>query len=183
MNKRIAVALTVLLSTAALGAGTNSVPTVGRAPPAIAVMASAAAEVGAGPLTPEEQRQLLQEVRSLRERVTALEGRPAVVQAAPPPPAAAPAPRSAFAAENNLELYGFLQLDAIQDFNRVNPKWDATLRPSRIPTTKGQFGDNGQSIFSVRQSRLGAKATGELAGKPYEAKFEFDLFGVGSDEG
>ena len=57
--------------------------------------------------------------------------------------------------DHNLELYGFVQLDAIQDFKRVNPDWDATLRPSRIPTEKGQFGGDGQSIFSVRQSRLG----------------------------
>ena len=62
--------------------------------------------------------------------------------------------------DHNLELYGFVQLDAIQDFKRVNPDWDATLRPSRIPTEEGQFGGDGQSIFSVRQSRLGAKATG-----------------------
>jgi hypothetical protein len=38
--------------------------------------------------------------------------------------------------DHNLELYGFAQLDAIQDFNRVNPDWDATLRPSRIPTQR-----------------------------------------------
>ena len=38
------------------------------------------------------------------------------------------------AKDHNLELYGFVQLDAIQDFKRVNPDWDATLRPSRIPT-------------------------------------------------
>jgi hypothetical protein len=87
------------------------------------------------------------------------------------------------ARDHNLELYGFIQLDAIQDFKRVNPDWDATLRPSRIPTQQGQFGGDGQSIFSVRQSRLGAKATGVLAGKPYEAKFEFDLFGTGVDAG
>jgi len=85
--------------------------------------------------------------------------------------------------DHNLELYGFVQLDAIQDFKRVNPDWDATLRPSRIPTTNGQFGSDGQSVFSVRQSRLGAKATGMLAGKPYEVKFEFDLYGTGVDAG
>ncbi len=104
--------------------------------------------------------------------------------AAPVQPAVTPPLRTSnFSAENNLELYGFLQLDAIQDFKRVNPNWDATLRPSRIPTIDGEFGGNGQSIFSVRQSRLGVKATGTLHGKPYEAKFEFDLFGVGKDEG
>ena len=126
-------------------------------------------------MTPQERDQLLQEIRALRERVTALETRSPPIQHTP---AAASRPR-----DHNLELYGFAQLDAIQDFKRVNPDWDATLRPSRIPTEKGQFGGNGQSIFSVRQSRLGAKATGILADKPYEAKFEFDLYGTGVDAG
>jgi len=122
---------------------------------------------------------MLREIQELKSRITTLEANQKV---APPPiqysPAAASRPK-----DHNLELYGFAQLDAIQDFKRVNPDWDATLRPSRIPTEKGEFGGNGQSIFSVRQSRLGAKATGILAGKPYEAKFEFDLFGTGVDAG
>jgi hypothetical protein len=175
-----------LVSTQALAA--QSKAATKKSAVTILTVASAAAadqqpaQPGTGPLTPEEQRQLLEEVRSLRERVSVLENR-ATAPPAAAPPATATAVGPKFSDTNNLELYGFLQLDAIQDFKRVNPNWDATLRPSRIPTTKGQFGDNGQSIFSVRQSRLGAKATGELAGKPYEAKFEFDLFGVGSDEG
>lgn len=85
--------------------------------------------------------------------------------------------------DHHLELYGFAQVDAIQDFRRVDPDWDATLRPSKIPTTDGQFGSNGQTVFSVRQSRLGAKANGKLADKDYEAKFEFDMYGVGGDAG
>ena len=40
---------------------------------------------------------------------------------------------------HSLELYGFAQFDAIQDFDRVNPDWEATLRPSRIPTVEGQY--------------------------------------------
>src|SRR4051812_21264941 len=84
---------------------------------------------------------------------------------------------------HSLELYGFAQFDAIQDFDRVNPDWEAALRPSRIPTVKGQYGSDGQSILSIRQSRLGAKASGELAGHSYEAKVEFDFFGVGADAG
>ena len=134
----------------------------------------------ARPLTDEERAQALQELQDLRARMTALENRLGV---SPPPPVqytpAAPRPPK----DHNLELYGFVQLDAIQDFKRVNPNWDATLRPSRIPTEEGQFGGDGQSIFSVRQSRLGAKATGNLWGKPYEAKFEFDLYGTGVDAG
>lgn len=84
---------------------------------------------------------------------------------------------------HHLEIYGFAQFDAIQDFNRVNPDWAATLRPSRIPTVEGQFGSDGQSIFSVRQSRLGVRGDGELAGRDYEVRFEFDLYGVGGDAG
>ncbi|MFL6858911.1 MAG: DcaP family trimeric outer membrane transporter [Allosphingosinicella sp.] len=127
-----------------------------------------------------------QELKELRARVDALEaelrGRreqeQAQAAAAPPPAARPPNPGN-----HSLELYGFAQVDAIQDFKRVNPDWDATLRPSRIPTTEGEFGSDGQSVFSARQSRLGAKASGEIGGKPYEAKVEFDLYGVGVDAG
>jgi len=40
----------------------------------------------------------------------------------------------------SFEVYGFAQADYVQDFNRVNPAWDDTLRPSKIPTIKGLFG-------------------------------------------
>ena len=85
--------------------------------------------------------------------------------------------------EHNLAVYGFAQIDAIQDFGRVHPDWDATLRPSRIPTVDGKYGSDGQFVASVRQSRFGVKADGMIAGKPYEAKFEFDLYGTGVDQG
>ena len=84
---------------------------------------------------------------------------------------------------HTFELYGFIQMDAIQDFDRVDPNWDATLRPSRIPTEEGIFGDDGQNLISVRQSRAGIRGTGELANRPYEFRLEADLFGTGVDEG
>jgi hypothetical protein len=139
---------------------------------------TAAAQTAPAPGSAEERDMLLQEIRGLRDRVTALENRASQVQYSPEMPQ-----RHKLAGDNNFELYGFVQLDAIQDFKRVHPDWDATLRPSRIPTTEGEFGSDGQTLFSVRQSRLGAKANGMLAGKPYEAKFEFDLFGTGVDAG
>jgi hypothetical protein len=85
--------------------------------------------------------------------------------------------------EPKFEVYGFAQADFIQDFNRVAPEWDATLRPSKIPTTDGAYGDDGQSIFSVRQSRFGVKANQEIGGQTLRVKFEFDLYGVGDDAG
>jgi len=133
------------------------------------------------PLTDAERAQAVQELQELRARISRLETALGVPAEAPAVQYTPPAEKRM--KDHNLELYGFVQLDAIQDFKRVNPDWDATLRPSRIPTQEGEFGGDGQSIFSVRQSRLGAKATGEIAGKPYEAKFEFDLYGTGVDAG
>jgi hypothetical protein len=85
--------------------------------------------------------------------------------------------------DRSFEIYGFAQADFIQDFNRVHPDWDATLRPSRIPTIDGLYGSDGQSIISARQSRFGVKATQNIAGKPLFVKFEFDLYGTGDDAG
>lgn len=81
------------------------------------------------------------------------------------------------------EVYGFAQVDYIQDFKRVNPAWDTTLRPSKIPTQEGQFGSDGQAIVSVMQSKLGVQSNLPVQGKNLYTKFEFDFFGVGVDEG
>ncbi|WP_041524061.1 DcaP family trimeric outer membrane transporter [Gilvimarinus agarilyticus] len=83
----------------------------------------------------------------------------------------------------NFVVYGFAQLDMIQDFERVNPNWEATLRPSRIPTQDGQYGSDGQTIASVRQSRLGVEANLPVGEDTIHTVFEFDLYGVGADEG
>lgn len=99
--------------------------------------------------------------------------------------ALAGAQATAWAADGarSFEIYGFAQLDYIQDFGRVNPQWEDTLRPSRIPTDDEQFGDDGQATFSVKQSRFGVKATLPTANGDINTKFEIDMFGVGSDAG
>lgn len=86
------------------------------------------------------------------------------------------------AAQPRVELYGFIQLDYIQDFQRVDPAWEATLVPSRIPTTPNQYGSDGQAIFSVRQTRFGASAA-LPADDDARGVLEFDFFGVGADAG
>ena len=150
---------------------------------AVGVSGSATAQEGASAAIadPQQRAQAIQDIQEMKARIARMESALGLPSEAPPTQFVPPLPRGP--KDHNLELYGFVQLDAIQDFNRVNPDWDATLRPSRIPTTKGEFGSDGQSIFSIRQSRLGAKATGTIAGKPYEAKFEFDLYGTGVDAG
>jgi len=82
-----------------------------------------------------------------------------------------------------MEIYGFIMADAIYDFKQVNPDWYDVLRPTKLPAYPDEFGADGNTWFSVRQSRFGVKAW-IPAGK-YEIKtiFEFDLFGVGADAG
>ncbi len=63
-----------------------------------------------------------------------------------------------------------------------DPAWDATLVPSRIPTTPNQYGSNGQAVLSVRQSRFGLIAA-LPADQDARGVIEFDFFGVGADAG
>jgi hypothetical protein len=85
----------------------------------------------------------------------------------------------------NFEIYGFAMADWIQDSKRVDPNWMDAFRPSKIAAPEGEFGTNGQSDLSVKQSRFGVKGTmptGEST-PPLTFKFEFDMFGVGADAG
>ena len=54
--------------------------------------------------------------------------------------------------DKSFEIYGFAQLDYIQDFGRVDPDWESTLRPTRIPTSGEPFGSDGQAILSIKQA-------------------------------
>ena len=84
----------------------------------------------------------------------------------------------------SMELYGTAQADYIQDFNRVDPNWASTLRPSKIAVPEGVYGSNGQAIISVKQSRFGVKGTSQVeGGEQISYKFDFDLYGVGSNAG
>jgi hypothetical protein len=88
-------------------------------------------------------------------------------------------------AKPSITLYGAAQFDYIYDVHRVDPLWEEAMRPSKIPTTEGVFGSNGQSIFSVKQSRFGVKGDVPV-GRNYSDinfKFEFDMYGVGADAG
>jgi hypothetical protein len=85
--------------------------------------------------------------------------------------------------DGKLTIYGYAQADLIQDFKRVDPDWNATLRPSKIPTVDGLYGEDGETIFSVRQTRIGVLSQVPLDWGDFSAKVEFDFFGVGSDAG
>src|SRR3954469_6638090 len=83
----------------------------------------------------------------------------------------------------HLEVYGFGQADMIYEFRQSRPDWFDVNRPSRLPSFDGEFGRDGRTWLSARQSRLGVKGT---KGTPYgemKTQFDFDLFGVGVDAG
>jgi hypothetical protein len=88
-------------------------------------------------------------------------------------------------ATRSFEIYGFAQLDYIQDSKRVDPDWMDAFRPSKIATPEGEFGSNGQASVSVKQSRFGVKGTVPTSdhAPPINFKFEFDMFGTGVDAG
>jgi len=83
----------------------------------------------------------------------------------------------------NIEVTATLQGDYVQDFKRVDGNWDDTLRPSKIPTIDGEFGEDGQAIIGARQSGFGITANTSADGKELKGVLSFDLFGQGSNEG
>jgi DcaP outer membrane protein len=85
-----------------------------------------------------------------------------------------------------IDVYGFAMLDAIYDFNRVDPNWKSSLRPSKIPVNcPGDAGclNDGETILSVKQSRLGFKGYFPTEYGVMKTIFEFELYGTGVDEG
>ncbi|MDG2155122.1 MAG: hypothetical protein P8M26_04180, partial [Gammaproteobacteria bacterium] len=61
------------------------------------------------------------------------------------------------AGDKTFEIYGYAELDYIQDSGLVDPDWVDTLRPSKIIIDRSEYGSESQSVFSVKQTLLGAK--------------------------
>jgi hypothetical protein len=85
--------------------------------------------------------------------------------------------------EKSLEIYGFAMTDLGFNFDQINPAWYDALRVTKLPVSKNQFGTNGNTYFSVRQTRFGVKGYMPTPAGELTAVFDFDLFGVGVDEG
>ncbi len=81
------------------------------------------------------------------------------------------------------EIYGFAMLDAGYNANQINPSWSDALRVTRLPSYKNQFAPDGTVFFGVRQTRFGVQGWIPTAAGPIHAVYEFDMFGVGVDEG
>jgi hypothetical protein len=148
-------------------------------------------------------QQAMKTIEDMQRRVEALERQQQQQQAAPQPTAAAPAAAPAakpgvlgapviapgsVAQEGapdpdqaRVELYGHVMLDAIYDAKRMNPAWNATLRPSQIPVNcpgDPGCGKDGATIFSARQTSLGVKAFIPTSYGQIKTDVSFDLFGT-----
>jgi hypothetical protein len=82
-----------------------------------------------------------------------------------------------------MDIYGFAMLDMGYDIDVIDPDWYDVERPSKLPSFPGEFGKDGNTYFSVRQSRFGVKGEQYTSLGPLKYEFEFDLFGVGVDAG
>jgi len=81
------------------------------------------------------------------------------------------------------EIYGFAMLDMGHNFDQINPAWFDTLRLTKLPAFKDEFGHDNSTFSGVRQSRLGVRSTTPTAMGDLKTTFEFELFGTGVDEG
>ncbi|HEX5069957.1 MAG TPA: DcaP family trimeric outer membrane transporter [Vicinamibacterales bacterium] len=100
-----------------------------------------------------------------------------------PPATVSTAPAPATQGRASMTVYGFAMLDIGQNFKTINPNWFDTMRVTKLPSFAGQFGEDNSTFAGVRQSRLGVKATTPTALGDLKTTFEFEMFGVGVDEG
>lgn len=82
-----------------------------------------------------------------------------------------------------MEIYGFIMLDGGYNFKQIDPNWFDVVRPTKLPAHPNQFGTDGNTYMSVRQTRFGVKnyfptCLGEL-----KTQFEWEMFGTGADAG
>jgi hypothetical protein len=86
-------------------------------------------------------------------------------------------------AKPSFEIYGFAMLDIGQDFKQIHPDWYDTLRLTRLPSVKDEFGKDNRTFAGVRQSRLGVRSSTPTDLGDLKTIFEFELFGTGVDSG
>jgi len=84
---------------------------------------------------------------------------------------------------STLDFYGYVMLDAENNFGTTNPNWFDVMRPTQLPAFAGEFAPNGSAEFSVRQTRFGVKSSTDTPFGELKTIFEFELFGTGVDAG
>lgn len=153
------------------------------------------------PKPPPEVQQLKDRVRLLEQTVEELKGQINAIEVAQPQPGAAVGETVAATANNTpvaeppagkpaqdkggstFEVYGFAMLDMGFDFKQNHPDWFDTVRPTKLPAFKDEFGPDGKTYFGVRQSRLGVRYSTPTKYGQLKTVFEFEMFGTGVDAG
>ncbi len=82
-----------------------------------------------------------------------------------------------------MDIYGFVMLDTGYQTGQNHPDWYDVVRPTKLPSYENEFGEDGHWFGSVRQTRLGVKATKPTSLGELKTQFEFELFGTGVDAG
>ena len=138
-------------------------------------------------------QQLDEEMQELKEQIQAAEEAPRSSGTSPKSNSAAAAapnqnqtvPKEAEETEkkSSIDIYGFVMLDSGYDFKQENRNWFDVLRPTQLPSFKGEFAPDGNVFAGVRQSRFGVKSSTPTAFGDLNTIFEFELFGTGVDAG
>ncbi len=82
-----------------------------------------------------------------------------------------------------MDIYGFAMMDMGYNAGAIHPDWFDVMRPTKLPAFKDQYGAEGNTYFSVRQSRLGFKTYTPTPLGELFTQFEFEMFGTGVDAG
>ena len=85
--------------------------------------------------------------------------------------------------KNSIDVYGFVMLDSGYEFKQQDPIWFDVMRPTKLPSFKGEFAPDGNVFAGVRQSRFGVKSSTPTSFGDLNTIFEFELFGTGVDAG
>ena len=87
------------------------------------------------------------------------------------------------AGETRTEFYGFVMMDAGYNNKAINPDWFDAQRPTKLPSFENEFGKDGSTFFSARQTRFGMKTWSPTSMGELKTTFEFEMYGVGVDAG
>jgi len=89
----------------------------------------------------------------------------------------------AWAAGTTTSIYGFAMMDAGYNNKAIDPDWFDAQRPTKLESFNNEFGKDGSTFFSVRQTRLGIKTSTPTQMGELKTIFEFEMYGVGVDAG
>jgi hypothetical protein len=87
------------------------------------------------------------------------------------------------AKRDSMEIYGYIMLDGGYNFDQIDPNWFDVVRPTKLPSKQNEFGTDGNTYFSVRQTRFGVKNYFQTPKGELKTQFEFEMFGTGVDAG